>query len=63
MAKGEIVETIYGKYHKYEIEKNIDSGILTFGSKITFYILRDGKPYRGSYSSLSDAVEAAKKEG
>lgn len=55
----EVVETIYGKYHKYEITR-VPGGLL---SNTKFYILKDGKPYRGSYSSLRDAVEAAKKEG
>lgn len=57
MSDRTIVETIYGKYHKHEIVK--DSRL--FG--VTFYIWRDGKPYRGSYSSLKAAVEAAQREG
>lgn len=52
-----VVETIYGKYHKFEIVK--DSGV--FSTK--FYIRRDGEPYKGSYSSLAAAVQAAKDEG
>ena len=52
-----VVETIYGKYHKFEIVK--DSG--TFSIK--FYLHKDGKPYKGSYSSLARAIEAAKDEG
>lgn len=57
MSDKTVIETIYGKYHKYEIVK--DSRL--FG--VTFYIWRDGKPYRGSFSSLKAAVEAAQKEG
>lgn len=53
----EHVETLYGKYYKYEIFKKIT----TFGSA-KFYIYRDGKYYKGPYSSLSGAVEAAKRE-
>jgi hypothetical protein len=59
MSTTSVVETIYGKYHKFEIVK--DSGGV-FGS-IKFYIHRDGKRYSGSYSSLSSAVAAAKDEG
>lgn len=59
MAEKPIIETIYGKYHKFDIVK--DSGGV-FGS-IKFYIHKDGKPFKGAYSSLADAVEAAKDEG
>jgi hypothetical protein len=55
----EVVETIHGKYHKYEIIK--DTGGV-FGS-IKFNIYRDGSYYKGPYSSLADAVEKARKEG
>lgn len=58
MGNNEIVETIYGKYHKFTIIKKSSM----FGS-VEFWIRRDDKPYKGSYSSLSAAVEAAKKEG
>jgi len=58
MADKNLVETIYGKYHKFEIVK--DSGGV-FGS-IKFYLHKDGKPFKGSYSSLADAVEAANEE-
>ncbi|MHB1861338.1 MAG: hypothetical protein ACYCVL_00075 [Gemmatimonadaceae bacterium] len=54
-----IIETIYGKSHKFDIVK--DSGGV-FGS-IKFYIHKDGKPFKGSYASLAAAVEAAKDEG
>lgn len=54
----QVIETIYGKYNKYEILKSV--GPL---GGIKFYLYRDGKPFKGSYSSLADAVEAAKKEG
>jgi hypothetical protein len=53
----QVMETIYGKLHKYEIVKS-PGGLLT---STTFSIYRDGQYYRGSYSSLSAAVEAAKK--
>ena len=56
--KKEVVETVYGKYNKYEIMK--ESGGV-FGNP-RFYLYKDGKPYRGSFSSLRDAVEAAKSE-
>lgn len=56
MSNKELIETIYGKYCKYEIVR--ESSI--FSTK--FYIYRDGKYHRGSFSSLADAVEAARKE-
>lgn len=59
MAEKEVVETIYGKYHKFEIVKD-PGGV--FGS-VKFYILKDGKPFKGSYSSLAAAVQAAMDEG
>lgn len=52
-----VVETVYGKYSKYEIV--IDSG--TFSTK--FYVRKDGKVVTGSFSSLKDAVEWAQKKG
>jgi hypothetical protein len=51
MAEKDVVETVYGKYYKYEIVRD----------GVKFY--RDGKYHRGSFSSLHDAVEAAKQEG
>lgn len=54
-----VVETIYGKYHKFEIVK--DPGGVFSGVK--FYVRKDGKPFKGSYSSLADAVKAAQEEG
>ena len=57
MAQEELVETIYGKYSKFEIIKK--TSLL---SGIEFFIRKNGKPYKGGYSSLSSAVNAAKKE-
>ena len=57
MSDKQVVETVYGKYHKFEIVR--DSGFVS----TKFYIRRDGKPYKGPYSSLSSAVEAAKSQG
>jgi hypothetical protein len=59
MSKKEVVETVYGKRHKYEIVKS-PGGLLT---STTFSIYRDGEYHRGSFSSLKDAVEAANREG
>lgn len=59
MADKDAIETIHGKYHKFEIVKD-PSGV--FGS-VKFYIRKDGKPFKGSYSSLAAAVQAAKDEG
>ncbi|MEW8003635.1 MAG: hypothetical protein AB2827_12690 [Candidatus Thiodiazotropha sp.] len=58
MADKELIETIYGKYNKFEIMKQSGG---TFGSP-KFYIFKDGKSYRGPYSNLQDAVEQAKQE-
>lgn len=57
MGDRPVIETIYGKYHKLEIVK--DSGIWS----TKFYILKDGESFRGPYSSLSAAVDQARKEG
>lgn len=56
---GKVVETIYGKYSKYEIVKT-PGGLL---SNTSFCIYRDGRYHRGSFSSLSAAVDAARREG
>jgi hypothetical protein len=56
--KYEVVETVYGKYNKYDIIKK-DGGLL--GSP-KFYIYKDGEYHRGSFSSFKDAVEAAQQE-
>ena len=59
MSSMSVVETIYGKYHKYEIVK--DSGGIFSDTK--FYLRKDGKPFKGSFGSLAVAVKAAKDEG
>ncbi len=59
MSEHKVVETIYGKYSKYEIVKNA-GGVF---SSSTFAIYKDGSIFKSGYSSLSDAVEAAKKLG
>ena len=58
MSDNEVVEIIYGSYSKFEIVRS-PGGFL---SSTKFYIHRDGKPYKGSYATLKEAVEAAKKE-
>jgi len=55
MAKT-LVETVYGKYAKYEIIRNSRP----FSTKIELH--KDGK-YLASYSSVEKAVAAAKKKG
>lgn len=57
MASKEVVETIYGRYSKYEITETSSF------TGTSFYIYKDGKPYRGSFSTLAAAVEAARSEG
>ena len=58
MANEEVIETIYGKYSKYEVIRE-SGGVL--GSP-KFWVYKDGKYHRGPFSSLQDAVEAAKEE-
>lgn len=53
-----VVETIYGKYSKFEIVKKTS----TFGNP-KFYIYKNGDYHRGSFSSLRAAVKAAQAEG
>jgi hypothetical protein len=57
MTDKEVVETIYGKHSKYEIIKK--SNVL--GSE--YYIYKNSKYHRGSFSTLRAAVEAAQAEG
>lgn len=59
MSDKELVETVYGKHHVYEIYRK-SGGV--FGSS-KYYVYRDGKPHLGSFSSLRDAVERAQREG
>lgn len=56
-AEKRLVETIYGRLHRYEIYRQHTF----FGYE--FWIYRDGERYRGTYSSLTAAVDAARKEG
>lgn len=58
MADKQVVETIYGKYNKYEIVKD-PGGV--FGNP-KFYIRKNGEAFKGPYSTLPAAVEAARKE-
>ena len=58
MSGKEVVEVIYGKNNKYEVVK--ETAMI---SDPKYHIYKDGKYYRGSFSSLRDAVEAAQKEG
>jgi hypothetical protein len=54
----EVVETVYGRYHKYEVVRRAK---MLGGYE--FYVRKDGKAFKGSYSSLSAAVAAAQAEG
>ena len=54
---GKVVETIYGKRHKYEI-RAADTCLMT-----KFVIYRDGSRWKGDYDSLSRAVEVAQSAG
>lgn len=54
----DVVETLYSEHHKFEIIKK--SSIITSPK---YYLHKDGEPYRGSFSGLDDAVDAAHEEG
>jgi hypothetical protein len=56
---GKVVEIIYGKHSKYEIIQ-VPSGLL---SSTSYMIYRNGSYHRGSFSSLSAAVAAARRDG
>jgi hypothetical protein len=58
MADSVLVETIYGKYSKFEVVKKTSS---LMGSP-AFYVRKDGKPHKGSFSSLKEAVESARRD-
>lgn len=57
MSEKQVVETIKGPFHKYEIVRE-SPGL--FGLNPKFYVRRDGKAWKGSFSSLDAAVRAAK---
>jgi hypothetical protein len=52
MSEHIVVETIYGKYNKYEIVKSA-GGVF---SSPTFAIYKDGSLFKAGYRSLADAV-------
>lgn len=54
------VEVIYGKRYRYEIRQEAES-LFSLGPK--FHIYRNGEYWKGSYSSLARAVEAAHNGG
>ncbi|GGN59083.1 hypothetical protein GCM10011349_39250 [Novosphingobium indicum] len=55
-VSGKLVETIYGKRHRYEIRVSE-----TFMAR-KFIIYRDGSRWKGDYVSLSRAVEVVRKD-
>jgi len=57
MATRKVVETVYGKYSKYEIVMKSK----TFGAE--FYVNKDGKVASGKFDSLKKAVEWAENKG
>lgn len=54
----QVIEVIYGQYYKYEIVKN--TGLL---KSPNFSIYRDGRYFKGGYSSLAQAVAVARAAG
>lgn len=59
MASTTLIETIYGKHHKFEVYK--ETGGFLGGT--SFSIRKNGEHFKSGYSSLSAAVEAARKQG
>lgn len=57
MSKGKILETIYGRYSKYEIFRRA-----TFMG-YEFYIYKDGEYWTGTFPSLKAAVQYVKAKG
>lgn len=55
---GKLIETIYGKHHKYEIRESTASA---FSKKYVIY--RDGGRWKGDYDSIAKAVDVAKNAG
>ncbi len=57
MAKGDIKATVYGKHYKYEVR---ESGMgMSLGP--TYVIYRDGKYWRGEFSTLKAAMRVLEK--
>lgn len=54
---GNVVETLYGKRHKYEI-REVRSWL-----KTQFAIYRDGSRWKGDYDSLARAVKVVRDAG
>ena len=54
----QIVETIYGKHHKYDVIQETS----TLGSP-KYYVKRSDGKVSGMFSSMADAVEWAKEQG
>ncbi|WP_209428294.1 hypothetical protein [Pararhodobacter sp. SW119] len=59
MSDKQVVETIYGKYSKFEIMKS-PGGLI---SNTSFSIYKDGQYWKGSYDSFARAVEVARAAG
>jgi hypothetical protein len=57
MSDNKIVGTRYGQFSRFDVTKK--ESLL---SSPTFYVHKDGKPYRGSFSTLQGAVNAADEE-
>jgi len=53
-----VVETVYGKHHKYEVIQETS----TFASP-QYYVRRSDGKTSGMFSSLADAVEWAQSQG
>ncbi len=58
MSDREVIETFYSAHAKYEVVKSSGS----WWSGTHYYIRKNGKPHKGPYDKLCDAVRAAKVE-
>ena len=57
MADQDLIETFYGKYSRYDVYSQ--SSLI--GSP-KFYVRKNGRPHRGSFSRLDAAVAAARED-
>ena len=55
MADKEHMVTVHGKHHTFQVVKDRGGPF----SATKYYVRRDDRPHRGSFSSLADAVRAA----
>nr|WP_093186098.1 hypothetical protein [Thiocapsa sp. KS1] len=57
MADQQLRETVNGKYSRFDVFEQTS----LLGSP-KYYVKKNGKPHRGSFSRFDDAVDAAREE-